>query len=144
MISRLALASLLCLAATVPGQAAELLSIRGITRTGEVLSRFRLDIANASVVAVCRIPRGWSIGATDIGNGNSSVSGEAVPGAAPLRAATGPVLEDMFLIDQPEPTAHPARFQGTATVAAQGSTQPPQDRPLDGGNIALSAAERCP
>lgn len=143
MIRRLTLAALLCLAAA-PGQAAELLSIRGVTRTGEVLSRFRLEIANASVVAVCRIPRGWSISATDIGNGNSSISGEAVPGAAPLRAAAGPVLEDMFLIDQPEPTAHPARFQGSATIGAQGSTQPPQGRPLDGGNIVLAPAERCP
>lgn len=139
----LALVVLLCLTA-LPGEAAELLSIRGVTRAGEVLSRFRLEIANASVVAVCRIPRGWSISAADIGNGNSAVSGEAVPGAAPLRAATGPVLEEVFLIDQPEPNAHPARFQGSATVGAQGSTQPPQERPLDGGNIALAPAERCP
>ena len=82
--------------------------------------------------------------AADLGNGNAAVSGEVVPGAMTLRSATGPVLEDMFLIDQPEPNAHPARFQGSASVAAQGSTQPPRDRPLDGGNVALTPAERCP
>jgi hypothetical protein len=139
--ARLAIA-LLCLAAG-SADAAELLSIRGTTRSGEVLSRFRLEITNASVVAVCRIPRGWSISASNKGTGDAEVAGEAVPGAAPLRAASAPSLDDMFLIDQPEPSGHPARFQGSATVSQQGSTEPPRERRLDGGNIALEPAESC-
>ena len=67
------------------------------------------------------------IPAADIGDGNSVVSGEATPGTAPLRAASESTLDEMFLIDQPEPSAHPARFESSATVGVEGGTQPPRD-----------------
>lgn len=133
------------LLAASPAAAAELLSLRNLTRgAGEYVARFSVTVSNATVLAVCRVPRGWSIGATDRGNGDGALTAEAVPGVAPLQNQRTADFDNLFLIDQPEPVAHPARFRGTAMVGTRGGASPPRERPIDRGNIVLEPAERCP
>ena len=148
-----ALAALLSLAASPAcAQPASLLSLGGIVlKPNEYVSEFDVRTWGLTILAVCRIPRGWRITAGTDGSFGGSLAGQAGVGAAALGQRDLGRLQGMFLVRGPIGGRHdrpqgdrPATFAGTVTIGTYGVDAPGRRGDLDASRITLAPAARCP
>lgn len=140
----------------MPARAAqtELLSLIGLPLAdGEYVSGFEMQTWSVEVLAVCRLPTGWTVKAGNAGDPGGVLSGSANIGAAFVDRERLDAFGSMFLVrvgryraeadDEPEGTHFPATFSGTATIGRYGQDGTRQVT-LSGRNVRRRAAARCP
>lgn len=147
-----AIAALLFLLA-LPGQALargpELLSLAGLpVQSGEYVAAFHIDTMSVDILAVCRLPSGWTLTAGNHGGPGGELGGQATVGAAFVQGARPPEFHSLFLVDiaaaaHPDPKAPPP-FSGTVDVGRYGVDAPPATRPMISASYKLRPAARCP
>lgn len=105
-----------------PATGAELISLRGIRLApGSYVWGFRVNIRGARLLAVCRVPGGWSVQASNYPesglykNGGGEIVGGASVGHVAFDAAHLGELSRLFLI-QPDKHAGAPRLDGSITV----------------------------
>lgn len=125
-------------------QAAQVLSVRGVDLgTEEYVEGFEITTWNVKVLAVCRIPPGWSIKVANyVGNGGS-LEGGASGTVAGLDRSSLNELNKMFLIADFNPNAGPIKLDGTVSIRTYG-TGTLRDVSLQSSNYLLEPVERCP
>lgn len=161
-ILRASLAALAITAAPAFAQT-QLLSITGIDlqplhtgaqASGQYVSGFNIRTWGVRVLAVCHIPRGWTISAGKNANPEGELSGRAGEGVAFLDSQRVAQLADLFLVrvEDYSPAdagdcarnCRPASFSGALRIGQYGTRQRTVTRRLTASNIQLRPAARCP
>jgi hypothetical protein len=151
------LAATAALAPCAPARAGEgqayLLSIAEIALAPrEYVDRFSIDTWEVEILAICRLPPGWTITAGKDATPTGSIGGEASHGVTFLDAARLSELQDMALIAldgpvdwQPHGTI-PATFAGHAEVGIYGTGDdlPRRRIAFTAANLRLTPAAGCP
>jgi len=122
-----------------------------IGRTQEYVWGFDIEMHHGRILAVCRVPPGWSIAVEDYGEagmwheGGGHIGGDARLGHNALNQSNLDRLEDIILIDDLTPNdGQPVTFEGTITVISLGADDGDGPRPLMASNFVLKPAKRCP
>lgn len=137
--------------------ASELLSIRGITLPEHgYVKAFRIETWDVKVLAVCRLPGGWTITAGKSADPSGILAGEASLGVTWLNNQSLDQLRQLFLIEVsgyqerelPMPNVpggvFPATFSGKLVVGTYGNHDDAHEVPITPANLFREPATRCP
>ena len=138
----------------VRAAATGLLSLSGMPLSeGEYVSAFELQTWTVTVLAVCRLPVGWTVTAGNGGDPGGVLSGSANIGAAFVPWSQPAALASMFLVrvgqyrakavDDANGGRIPATFAGTATIGRYGQDGE-RHITLSARNVRHRAAAQCP
>jgi hypothetical protein len=135
----------------------ELLSIRGITLPEHgYVEAFRIDTWSVRVLAVCRLPPGWTITAGKSADPSGILAGEASLGSTYLNNKNLDQLHQLFLIEVsdyrerelPMPNVpggvHPATFSGKLVVGTYGTHDDAHEVSITPANLLREPATHCP
>jgi hypothetical protein len=116
--------------------------------SGQYVSGFQIHTTNVDVLAVCKIPDGWSITAASQGGPNGELDGQGVLGVAFVEGRNPAAFKGLFLIDTGRPakgaSAIGRMFDGSVTVGRYGADGKDATVALKPGAYRLTAATRCP
>ena len=115
---------------------------------GQYVSGFQIHTTNVEVLAVCKIPDGWSITAASQGGPNGALEGQGVLGVAFVDGRNPDAFKGLFLIDTGRPakgaSAIGRMFEGSVTVGRYGADGKDAALALKPGSYRLLPATRCP
>lgn len=155
---RALLAMVILAAANAPalGQQTQLLSFRNLAvPENGYIAAFQLETWRVRVLAVCRIPAGWTITAENAATPEGLLSGHASHGAASLGRDQLDRLENLVMVVVDEYRARdeaisstgartPASFKGVIHVGVYGSDAAPVSVPVEPDSIGRRDADACP
>lgn len=155
---RALLAMVILAAANAPalGQQTQLLSLTNLAvPTNGYIAAFQLETWRVRVLAVCRIPAGWTMTAENAATPDGLLSGHASHGAASLGRDQLDRLENLVMVvvdgyrarDQVTSLTGPrtpASFKGVIHVGVYGSDVIPVAVPVEPDSIGLRDADACP
>ncbi len=130
-------------------QGRALLSLLGLPiASGQYISGFHIDTWSVGIVAVCQVPSGWSITATNQGGPGGLLEGQGQIGGAFVQTRDPPEFKSLFLVDVDQ-TAHkapqaPPTFAGTINVGRYGADGKDAVVALKPVSYRLTSATRCP
>ena len=137
--------------------AGELLSIRGITLPEHgYVKAFRIETWGVMVLAVCRLPPGWTITAGKSADPSGILAGEASLGVTYLNGQNLDQFRKLFLIEVsdyrerelPIPNVpggvYPATFSGKLVVGTYGNHDDAHEVAIMPANLFREPATQCP
>jgi len=131
--------------------AEQLVSIRGLRLAeSEYISGIEIKTWAVFIRAVCTIPPGWEITAGKGIDPGGEVSGGAGGFVANLNSKQLPELDNLFLIDDPDPEYRPTpttppMFEGTVSIGTYGKPEAGEhDITLGAVNFVMTPANGCP
>ena len=135
----------------------ELLSIRGVELSKNAyISGFQVDTFGVRVLAVCRLPPGWTISAGNSIDLFGRLEGIANGGVAFLNRQHAGQLDNLYLVDvldyQPRDrripgergAVDPASFSGKVSIGAYGNDATTHHVQLTPTNFVRTTASQCP
>ena len=135
----------------------ELLSIRGITLPEHgYVKAFRIETWGVTVLAVCRLPPGWTITAGKSADPSGILAGEASLGSTYLNSQKPDQLHQLFLIEVSDYRERelaipnvpggvfPATFSGKLIIGTYGNHDDAHEVPIAPANLFREPATRCP
>lgn len=134
------------LGSSVPVPAAtviKLISIKGLELgKDEYLWGMTLRTKNLRVLAICRIPAGWSISSSNPSGSDGTIEGGASGGVSALNMEQLKELQTMFLIKLSNTIGW--GISGVVDIENRGDQPDMAERTLDPENFFFESADRCP
>lgn len=110
-----------------------------------------IEMHHGRILAICRVPPGWSIEVEDYGEagmwheGGGHIRGDARLGHNALKPSNLDQFEDFLLVDDQTPRSHqPIIFDGTITIVSVGASDHDGPRTLTRSNFVVKSSRACP